>query len=584
MFSGVLSKKESKKKEPKADTPKMMTDKYPIWLKPDQPSKLRFETISKLENAYNTLGAILASDKLTDGIFKVISDNKVETPYREAVVNALPPLIKVLMKGEDANEMTQSRCLQSFIQPMSEMIIQDGISSLKATACRTMAKCHQYLDDEYFKSFLLPIIRGNYLSEMKTDSAMTELVMSILPRLDSEDYQWISKGLETLSESETISDRIDCIKMIIAVSESLFDKDAMSTYIMKTYLKLAEDKANAVKNEFVKSLPSVFPKVNEMDGLFLYERLSLLFKTEKVDMIKEISNVMPICAKNIKVQKLMKRMRFNDQFKQFYAKIGNVYTASMIRLLPSLIKIFPPEEAFFMRIILQESKSELEENRYAVACIFKDTFHTVKNKKNLVEVFEALANDSVEKIKSEMRLYICEVMILDHSRFLPLYRQLLNGNHFRIKYNITKGLRFFRKMEFYEETVEKLVMSRMVAVRDEAIHEISLYCNNDDEARARLYCRFVVYLEGSSTQRQALAFALAAIAKGSLRYEEEVSTHFISLLKDPISNVRIAVLTAIGMLKTKSSDIRFFIKNTLLRSERDTAVYQLAEKVYLKLC
>ena len=139
-------------------------------------------------------------------------------------------------------------------------------------------------------------------------------------------------------------------------------------------------------------------------------------------------------------------------------------------------------------------------------------------------------------------------------------------------------------MEFYEETVEKLVMSRMVAVRDEAIHEISLYCNNDDEARARLYCRFVVYLEGSSTQRQALAFALAAIAKGSLRYEEEVSTHFISLLKDPISNVRIAVLTAIGMLKTKSSDIRFFIKNTLLRSERDTTVYQLAEKVYLKLC
>ena len=56
------------------------------------------------------------------------------------------------------------------------------------------------------------------------------------------------------------------------------------------------------------------------------------------------------------------------------------------------------------------------------------------------------------------------------------------------------------------------------------------------------------------------------------------------MLKDPVSNVRISVLLAIGQMKTKSADIRFFIKNTLLKTEQDPNVYQLAEKIYLKLC
>ena len=580
----MFSKLQTKKKEPKQDTQKIMTDKYPLWLRPDQPLKLRQETVSKLENAFQTLGPVLASEKLTDPIFKILIDQKVEVSYRETVLQALPPLIKILMKHEESNEITKSRCLQTFIQPLSELIITDGIPHLKASACRIMMNCQQYLDDEYFKFFLLPILRGNCLSENEIDTSLIDLVISVLARLSSEDYQWISKGIETLSNSEIISNRIDCIRMIISCSETLFDKDAISTYIMKTYLKLAEDKSQAVKNEFVKSLPSVFPKVNEMDGLFLYERMELLFKTEKVDLIKIMCQVLPLCGKNIKVQKHMKRMRMNETFKQFSMKIGNCYTEHMIKLIPILMKLFPNEESFYMKIITDESKSENEENRFAVACIFKDVFHTVKNKKNLVEIFEKLAYDTVDKIKTETRLYISEVMLLDNKRFFQLYTELLNSNHFRIKFNITKGLRFFRNLDFYEDTVEKLIMSRMCSVRDEAINELGLYINNKDEVRSRLYCRFIVYMNGSSTERQALAYTLATIAKGSVRYEEEISVQFINLLKDPIPNVRISVLNAIGLLKIKSPDIRFFIKNTMLRGERDAAVYNLAEKIYLKLC
>ena len=132
----MFSKLQTKKKEPKQDTQKIMTDKYPLWLRPDQPLKLRQETVSKLENAFQTLGPVLASEKLTDPIFKILIDQKVEVSYRETVLQALPPLIKILMKHEESNEITKSRCLQTFIQPLSELIITDGIPHLKASACR----------------------------------------------------------------------------------------------------------------------------------------------------------------------------------------------------------------------------------------------------------------------------------------------------------------------------------------------------------------------------------------------------------------------------------------------------------------
>ncbi|EDR26565.1 hypothetical protein EDI_059240 [Entamoeba dispar SAW760] len=138
-------------------------------------------------------------------------------------------------------------------------------------------------------------------------------------------------------------------------------------------------------------------------------------------------------------------------------------------------------------------------------------------------------------------------------------------------------------MSFYDDVLVKLTMSGFFGVREVALKEVENYLKENESKRSVLFNQFLTYQKGNCHQRQALAYAFVAVSKGNEQYSTKVTPNLILMLDDPISNVRISTLIALGKLHSSSQDIKFAL-STLLKNEHDTDVHSIAEQVYARIC
>ena len=85
--------------QPPDDTPKTIINSYPQLIQLSQPSQIRNSTIRKFPRAFELLGAVQSSERLTEPLSQVLINPKCEKNYLENIISKLPKLIKILMTG-----------------------------------------------------------------------------------------------------------------------------------------------------------------------------------------------------------------------------------------------------------------------------------------------------------------------------------------------------------------------------------------------------------------------------------------------------------------------------------------------------
>ncbi|BFU20858.1 HEAT repeat domain containing protein [Entamoeba histolytica] len=565
------------------DTPKVILSTYPTNLMINQPATIRYQTLRKLVTGFEKVGAVASSEKLTEAVFRVLISNEADKTYKDALIQIVPKLVKVLMKGPDADEKTKSRCIQCFIQPLSDFLVGTESSALiKSSAARALIAAYSYLDDDTFKYFLVPVVRGSFTEEDYQETTVVDVVLGIMPRLVESDYGWIARGIEIFYGNETYSYRKEALRMICYLASNKFNKEAMQKYIMKIYLKIPHDKAWIIRREFVRSMEYVIDKIFDEDVDSVYNQYIELTHDEQKQVVAGCIEILPTIIRNERIQYKMKELNFIDTFRKLTTFNDNV-DVCLIKIIPYLIKLYPEEEEYSLNLMEKSCDSIEEIMRNTVNIIFKQVFDLAHNKNILLNIFEKLANDQSAGIKSEMRRYICDVLSLDTGRFSDLFRSLVEESNFRVKVSIAQHLPVLRTMSFYDDVLVKLTMSGFFGVREVALKEIENCLKENESKRSILFNQFLTYQKGNCYQRQALAYAFVAVSKGNEEYTTKATPNLILMLDDPISNVRISTLIALGKLHSSSQDVKFAL-STLLKNEHDTDVHNIAEQIYARIC
>ncbi|ELP89767.1 hypothetical protein EIN_424890 [Entamoeba invadens IP1] len=568
------------------DTPKDILNKYPGMLQISQTQSTRYTALRKLPDAFLKVGAVAAADKLSEAIFRLLVNPDTEKTFVDAIIQTLPHLIKVLMTNSDANSNTKNRCIQCFIQPLSEFLV-GGESSVmvKTSAARALIASYRFLDDNTFRFYFIPVVRGSFTEQEFQETTVADVVVGIMPRLVKEDFVWVSKGITTYYISENSTVRRESLKVISAFAQMLSPEE-MKMFLFDTVSKITQDDVWIIRRDYVKSYIRVVSKFGLEENLVLYENYLHLLKDKHKLVVASAVDVLPVLFKDAEFVKcVVQKRNFMEVYKEASADESNFASetfGAFIKIIPKLLEIFPDDEQYMLELYEKQSLSVEEVMRSIVAMDFGEVLKLSKNKEILIRIFTTLAYDISEGVKSQIRRYICDILLLDE-RFGELFNKLLSEGNYRTRYQISKQLPTLVGTEYYLDALEKLVMSPMMGVRVEALKELRHYVQDDEERKGKMIEVFVRYFKGNCQQRQCMCYALEAAGKGSPVLEEKIIPHLLIMLNDDVSNVRISALISLGKLRHGGQDVKFGI-STLLKEEKDLDVKEVANKVYELLC
>ncbi|KAL7722302.1 HEAT repeat domain containing protein [Entamoeba marina] len=545
------------------DTVKTILTTYPQRLSATEATSTRYQTLRKLPEAFEKVGAVSSSEKLVDVISQILYNTKQEDrSFKNSVIQITPSLVKVLMQAPDSNENTRTRCVQSIIQPLSDFLVgSDPNHQMRSVSARAMVKASPLLDYDTFRFFVLPVVRGMFTGGGDTDAIAIEVVVGVLPLLNSDDHKWVMKGLNFVRKSEDSHIRKESLKILFALSEQC-DYDHNEQYVFPLLLDYVADDAWMIRRDVAYGLPNIIRKCNEEGIKIIYTIFNTLLLDRQKQILYVCLEIIASLLKNNQFSLLLQQSDYMDKYKVYVEEEKSSLTKSnLIKVIPQLFSLFPNEEEYFLQVVLKCSTSEEESMRQIIAEIFGDVFRLAQNKTILMDIYQALENDDSDLIKNYIQPQICNMVLLDKERFIASLDVITHNSSFRTKMAIANQLHQLKTLDSYVDILEQLIMDGCRAVRQAAVLELKNYVLENEENN--VICVIINVYNCKIIIKKVLSFAMMS-------------------LDDPIVNVQITAIIILGQLNCKDQDVQIAL-NQIIQSDRDDDIKSIALEAYNKL-